>query len=59
VDQIPPDEFVAWVFPNLFRARIPRYETIAGELGYTVDVGDLGAVTNEADFIGLICDALA
>lgn len=59
VDQIPPDEFVAWVFPRLFRARIPRYESIANELGYTVDAGDLGAVSNDADFISLICDALA
>jgi hypothetical protein len=47
------------VFPKLFRARIPRYESIASELGYTVDAGDLGAVSNDADFINLICDALA
>ncbi len=59
VDQVPPDEFVSWVFPRLFCARIPRYERIAGELGYTVDASDLAAVRDEADFIGLICDALA
>lgn len=59
VDQIPPDEFVSWVFPRLFRSRIPRYERIAKELGYTVDAGDLSTVRDESDFISLISDALA
>lgn len=59
VDQIPPDEFVSWVFPRLFRSRIPRYERIAKELGYTVDAGDLATVRDESDFISLISDALA
>lgn len=59
VDQIPPDEFVSWVFPRLFRSRIPRYENIAQELGCTVDASDLSTVRNESDFIRLICDALA
>ena len=59
VDQIPPDEFVSWVFPRLFRSRIPRYERIAKELGFTVDAGDLSTVRDESDFISLISDALA
>ncbi|MCX7084789.1 MAG: ATPase [Methylococcales bacterium] len=58
-DLIPPDEFVTWVFPELFKSRIPRYQAIADEYGYTVDANDVAKVTNEDDFIKLITDALA
>ncbi|MEY3288374.1 MAG: hypothetical protein RLZZ419_616 [Pseudomonadota bacterium] len=58
-DVMPPDEFVAWVFPELFKSRLPRYQTIADQYGYTVNANDAAAVTNEADFIRLITDALA
>ena len=58
-DLIPPDEFVTWVFPELFKSRIPRYQAIADEYGYTVDANDVAKVTNEDDFIRLITDALA
>jgi hypothetical protein len=57
--EIPPDEFVAWVFPKLFRSRLPRYEAIAAEYGYTVDAREIVAVENEEDFIRLVQDALA
>lgn len=58
-DLIPPDEFVTWVFPELFKSRIPRYQAIADEYGYTVDANDVAKVTNEDDFIRLITNALA
>jgi hypothetical protein len=58
-DIMPPDEFVTWVFPELFKSRLPRYEAIAQEYGYTVDANDAAAVQNEADFIQLVADALA
>ncbi len=58
-DVMPPDEFVAWVFPELFKSRLPRYQAIADQYGYTVDANDAAAVKNEADFIRLISDALA
>ena len=58
-DVIPPDEFVSWVFPELFKSRLPRYQAIADRYGYTVDANDAAAVKNEADFIRLISDALA
>lgn len=57
--EIPPDEFVSWVFPKLFRARLPRYEAIAAEYGYTVDAREIAAVGSEEDFIRLLQDALA
>lgn len=59
VDQVPPDEFVTWVFPRLFRARLPRYQAIADRYGYTVDVQDAAKVRDEADFLDLVADALA
>ena len=51
---IDPDEFVRWVFPHLFYARIPKYEALAGEYGYTVTTTEIAAVQNEADFLSLI-----
>ena len=59
VDHMPPDEFVTWVFPRLFRSRLPRYEQIARQWGYAVDAEDLMAVQSEAEFVQLIVDALA
>ncbi|CAL1240262.1 ATPase [Candidatus Methylocalor cossyra] len=59
VEDIPPDEFVAWVFPKLFHARLPRYQAIADEYGYTIDAGEAAAVRDEDDFLRLVEDALA
>lgn len=58
VAQIEPDDFVRWVFPKLFYARIPRYESIATEYGYTISSEAIGQVQNEQDFIQLISDTL-
>jgi hypothetical protein len=59
VDDIPPDEFVTWVFPKLFRSRLPRYQAIADEYGYTVDARDIAGVEGEDDFIQLMARALS
>jgi hypothetical protein len=56
---MPPDEFVTWVFPELFKSRLPRYQAIADQYGYTVDANDVAKVITETDFIRLIADALA
>ena len=58
-DEMSPDEFVSWVFPQLFKARVPRYEAIAEQYGYTIDGNDMAKVENEEGFIALIADALA
>jgi len=58
-DQIPPDEFVSWVFPELFKARVPRYEAIAAQYGYTISADETAKVTNEDDFMRLIAEAIA
>lgn len=57
-DVMPPDEFVSWVFPELFKSRLPRYQAIADQYGYTIDANDVAIVKGEDDFIRLIADAL-
>jgi hypothetical protein len=58
IAMIDPDDFVRWVFPRLFQSRIPRYEKIANELGYTVQAQDVFNIKTEADFIRLLEDAI-
>lgn len=57
-NDIIPDEFVTWIFPELFKSRLPRYQAIADQYGYTVDANAVAKVNNEQDFIQLIADAL-
>ena len=54
VAMIDPNDFVRWVFPKLFRSRIPRYEEIAREYGYTVTAQELSGVKNEAGFLHVV-----
>lgn len=58
-NEIIPNEFVSWVFPKLFESRLPRYEAIAKQYGYTVNAEDVAKVTHEQDFIALIAQAIA
>lgn len=51
---IEPDDFVRWIFPRLFYARIPRYEAIIEKHGYTISAEDMLTVENENDFLKLI-----
>ena len=59
VAMIEPDDFVRWVFPRLFKTRIPRYEDIANNYGYTISTTDLWQVQSEQDFLTLIENALS
>ena len=59
VAQIDPDDFGRWVFPKLFRSRIPRYEAIAAAHGYTVTSDEVAEVEAEADFLTLLDRAVA
>ncbi|HEC28687.1 MAG TPA: ATPase [Gammaproteobacteria bacterium] len=51
---IDPDDFVRWMFPKLFYSRVPRYESIANEHGYTITTDELGSVDSEKTFLSLI-----
>ncbi|MFW5443813.1 MAG: ATPase [Methylococcaceae bacterium] len=59
VDLIPPDDFVSWIFPKLFNSRLPRYQAIADQYGYTLDANDVANVSDEYEFIQLISDAIS
>lgn len=58
VTLVKPDDFVRWVFPKLFYARVPRYEAIASEYGYAIPAREALQVESEADFLELIDSAL-
>ena len=55
---IDPDDFVRWVFPRLFHARVPRYEAIAADHGYTVSTTDAAKINDEGDFIALMASVM-
>ncbi len=54
IEDIRPDDFVLWMFPRLFAARVPRYERIARAHGYTVSANVLAAARTEAEFVNCI-----
>jgi len=54
VAMINPDDFVRWIFPRLFYSRIPRYEAIAKQYGYTIKTEDLYQIKTEDDFLTLV-----
>jgi shikimate kinase len=58
VATVDPDDFVRWVFPRLFYARIPRYEAISKKYGYTVTTSDVSRVQSEEDFLSMLTSAL-
>jgi hypothetical protein len=57
--EVDPDAFGRWVFPRLFRSRIPRYEAIARPHGYTVTSREVSQVRDERDFLALLETAIA
>lgn len=57
--EVDPNAFGRWVFPRLFRSRIPRYEAIAGPHGYTVTSREVAGVRDERDFMALLETAIA
>jgi shikimate kinase len=57
-EAIDPDHFVGWIFPELVRHRRPLYGELADAHGYTVEAREAAAVNSEADFLGLVADAI-
>jgi hypothetical protein len=56
---IDPDSFTRWVFPRLFRDRIPRYEAIASKYGYSISSAEVMQLKNDGDLLDLLTDAIA
>jgi len=59
IAQADPNDFIRWIFPHLFHARMPRYAAIARPHGYTVTSAEVAAVRNEQDFLALLERAIA
>ena len=57
-DEIDPDHFVSWIFPELVRHRRPLYQGVADAHGYTIEAREAAAIENEADLLALIADAI-
>jgi len=58
VAMIDPDDFARWVFPHLFESRIPRYDAIAAQYGYTISSEEVFELRSEDDFMRLVEHAL-
>ncbi|WP_416896491.1 MAG: ATPase [Minwuia sp.] len=58
VDDIDPDDFVKWIFPKLWRHRIPRYQAIADRLGYVIEADEAASVRDGHDFTDLVAGAI-
>lgn len=58
VAMIDPDDFSRWVFPQLFESRIPRYDAIAEQYGYTISSEEVYELQTEDDFMQLVERAL-
>jgi len=54
VAEIDPDDFVRWMFPRLFYSRVPRYQAIADQHGYTLTTDELAQVRDEASFLRVV-----
>jgi hypothetical protein len=56
--KVDPDAFGAWGFEALLQDRLPRYQRLADEHGYTVDASDLATVRDGEEFVDLISSAI-
>jgi dephospho-CoA kinase len=56
VEEIAPNDFSKWVFPKLFRSRIPKYERLAARYGITVSSDAVWNVKSEEEFLKLVED---
>ena len=56
--EIIPDRFFAWMFPKLVEHRLPLYQEIADQYGVVVEADRVDSITDEKDFIELVCDGL-
>ncbi|MCD8562883.1 MAG: ATPase [Alphaproteobacteria bacterium] len=58
LEQADPLDFSRWVFPHLFRARLPKYERLARLYGVAIPSAALRDVSDDNVFLEVIADAL-
>ena len=56
---VDPDAFGAWGFEALLRDRLPRYQALADNFGYTIDAADLASIRDGKDFLQVMAGAIA
>jgi hypothetical protein len=56
--RVDPDKFGAWGFEALLHDRLPRYQKLADNFGYTIDAADLATVRDGEEFIDLVAAAI-
>ena len=57
-EEIDPPDFSRWVFPKLFRSRLPKYQRLADLYGVTIEASSLRDVDGRG-FLDCIAGALA
>ena len=55
---VDPDGFAVWGFEQLLHHRVPLYQAIARNYGYTVRMEDIPGVKTEDDFLALLGGAI-
>jgi hypothetical protein len=55
---VDPDAFGAWGFEALLHDRLPRYQALADQFGYTVEASELARVDTGDEFIALMADVI-
>ena len=56
--KVDPEKFGAWGFEALLHDRLPRYQKLADNFGYTVDAADLQTVRDGDEFVDLVTSAI-
>jgi shikimate kinase len=54
VDDMEPEAFASWIFPELVKHRRPLYQQFADKYGYTISAHEAQQVKNEDDFLQLV-----
>jgi hypothetical protein len=58
-EDVDPSGFGAWGFEALLHDRLPRYQALADNFGYTLDAADLENVCDGTDFLKLMGKAIS
>jgi hypothetical protein len=53
-EKMDPKAFFDWVFPRLFKQRLPRYQAIADKYGVTISSDAIKTIENADDLIALV-----
>lgn len=58
-EDVDPAGFGAWGFEALLHDRLPRYQALADNFGYTIEASDLATVRDGDEFVDLLANAIS